>query len=154
MPQVNAIPEGYRSVTPSLAIRGAAKAIDWYKEVLGAREIMRMPMPDGKIGHAELEFGDSKVMLADEAEEWGNFSPAKLGGSAVTLYLYVEDVDGTVNKARSAGATVRMEPADQFYGDRVGSFNDPFGHIWTIAKHVEDVTDEQMAERMKEMATA
>jgi PhnB protein len=154
MPDVKGIPEGYRSLTPSLAIRGAAEAIDWYKKVLGAKEIMRMPMPNGKIGHAELEFGDSKLMLADEAEEWGNLSPAKLGGSAVTLYYYVDDVDGVTNRARAAGARIRMEPADQFYGDRVGSFDDPFGHIWTVAKHVEDVTDEQMDERMKAMTTA
>jgi PhnB protein len=154
MPNVKPVPEGYRSLTPSLAIRGAADAIRWYKDVLGAREVMCMQMPDGKVGHAELEFGDSKLMLADENQEWGNISPKTLGGSATTLYFYTNDVDRLVEKARSAGATVRMEPADQFYGDRVGSFEDPFGHLWTIACHVEDVTDDQMQERLKEMALA
>jgi PhnB protein len=151
---VKAIPDGYHSVTPYLIIRGAAKAIDYYKQVFGATEIMRMPDPSGRIGHAELKIGDSPVMLADEFPEMGYLSPEGRGGTPVSLMLYVPDVDATVEKAVATGAKVVKAVADQFYGDRNGTITDPFGHVWTISTHKEDVSVEEMKRRMEKMKPA
>jgi PhnB protein len=142
--QVKAIPEGFRSVTPHLVIRDAAKAIGYYKQAFGAEEIFSMPGPDGKLMHAEIRIGDSVVMIGEECLEWGAKGPQELGGSAVTLGLYVEDVDATFARAVETGATVRMPVSDQFWGDRYGQVIDPFGHIWSIATHVKDLTPEEM----------
>ena len=141
------IPEGYHSVTPYLAVDDAAQAIEYYKKAFGARERVRMPAPDGKIGHAELEIGDALVMLADPFPHSTARPPTELGGTSVGVHMYVEDVDATVKQAVDAGATVTMEVADQFWGDRFGAVTDPFGHVWTIATHVEDLTPEEIAER-------
>jgi PhnB protein len=142
------IPEGYH-ITPYLAIDGAAEAIEYYKEVFGAKERVRMDAPDGKIGHAELEIGDSLVMLSDTFPQFAARSPKELGGTSVSVFMYVEDVDAVVKKAVDAGATITMEVADQFWGDRFGNVEDPFGHVWSLATHVEDVPPEEMAERAK-----
>jgi PhnB protein len=142
------IPEGYH-ITPYLAVDDAAEAIEYYKEVFGAKERVRMDAPDGKIGHAELEIGDSLVMLADAFPQFATRSPKELGGTSVSVFMYVEDVDALVKKAADAGATITTEVADQFWGDRFGSVKDPFGHVWSIATHVEDVPPEEMAERAK-----
>ena len=148
MPDVKAIPEGYSTVTPYLFIKGAASAIDYYKEVFGAQEIMRMIAPNGLIGHAELRIGDSMVMLSDENPQWGTKSPQTLGGSATSLHVYVEDVDAVVHGAVDAGAQLIRPVKDQFYGDRSGSLLDPFGHIWSVATHIEDVSPEEIEKRM------
>jgi PhnB protein len=145
---VKPIPDGYHSVTPYLVCRGAAKAIDYYKRVFGAEEIMRMPAPGDRVGHAELRIGDSVVMLADEHPEAGARSPESVGGTPVSLMVYVPDVDTTYKKALAAGAREIRALADQFYGDRSGTITDPFGHQWTIATHVEDVSPEEMNRRM------
>jgi PhnB protein len=142
------IPEGYH-ITPYLAVDDAAEAIEYYKTVFGAKERVRMDGPDGKIGHAELEIGDSLVMLADAFPQFATRSPKELGGTSVSVFMYVEDVDAVVKKAADAGAAITMEVADQFWGDRMGSVTDPFGHVWSIATHVEDVPPEEMAERIK-----
>jgi PhnB protein len=146
--KVNPIPDGYHNITPYLVIKGAAAAIDYYKKALGATEIMRMPQPDGRVGHAELKFGDAVVMLADEFPEMNIVGPATLGNTTVGLLLYVEDADATFDKAVSLGAKVTKPMADQFYGDRSGTLEDPFGHKWTIATHQEDVSPEEMKRRM------
>jgi PhnB protein len=146
--KVKPIPDGYHNVTPYLVIKGAAAAIDFYKKAFGAVEVMRMPQPDGRIGHAELKFGDSHVMLADEFPEMDVVSPKRLGNSPVGLLLYVDDVDKTVERAVALGATIKKPVANQFYGDRNGTIEDPFGHKWTVAVHVEDVTPEEMERRM------
>ena len=150
MPRVDPIPEGYPRVTPYLHVDGAATAIDFYKGVLGAEERMRMPGPDGKLGHAELKIGESIVMLADELPYMGVHGPRSLGGTPVTLHVYVEDVDAVFDAALAAGATSVRAVENQFYGDRTGQFEDPFGHRWNIASHVEDVPSEEMEKRMKE----
>lgn len=147
MSNVKPVPEGYRSVTPYLFIRDAASAISYYKLVFGATEIMRMPSPDGKVMHAELKFGDSVVMLGEENPKVGALSPQSIGGSAGCLNLYLGDVDAVVQKAVDAGAKVVRPVKDQFYGDRSGSVIDPFGHIWSVATHIEDVTPEEMRKR-------
>ena len=151
---VNPIPDGYPLVTPYLIVDGAAAAIEFYGAVFGATERMRMPAPGGKIGHAELELGDSVIMLADEAPEVGALSPPTVGGSPVTLHVYVEDVDDVVARAQQAGATVLRPVENQFYGDRSGQFEDPFGHRWSVATNVEDVSPEEMGRRMAELAEA
>jgi PhnB protein len=143
------IPEGYHTITPYLAVDDAVEAIEYYKEAFGAKERVRMDAPEGKIGHAELEIGDSLVMLSDPFPQAATRSPKELGGSSVSVHMYVEDVDAVVKKAVDAGATITMEVADQFWGDRLGSVKDPFGHLWSIATHVEDVPPEEMAERAK-----
>ena len=148
MTAVQPIPEGYQRVTPYLVVNGASAAIDFYTNVLGATERMRMPAPGDKIGHAELEVGDSVVMLADEHPDMGARGPLSYGGSPVSLVVYVEDVDAIFEKATSLGATPVRPVQNQFYGDRSGTFDDPFGHRWTVCTHVEDVSPEQMAERM------
>jgi PhnB protein len=146
---VNFKPEGYHSVTPYLTLDDAAGAIDFYKRAFGAKERMRMDTPDGKIGHAELEIGDSLVMLGDAFPNSSTKSPRELGGCTGGVFLYVEDVDAVFQRAVDEGATVTMELEDMFWGDRFGSLNDPFGHSWSLATHVEDVPPEEMAERSK-----
>lgn len=148
------IPEGYHSLTPYLAVDGAAEAIEYYKQAFGAKERVRMDGPEGKIAHAELEIGDSVVMLSDPFPQATSKSPRELGGTTGGVFMYVEDVDATVKQAVDAGGEVTMEVADQFWGDRFGSVRDPFGHEWSIATHVEDVPPEQMAERAKEAMAA
>jgi PhnB protein len=151
---VRAIPEGYSSVTPYLIVSGAARAIDYYKMAFGATEIMRMGGPDGKIAHAELQIGNSRIMLADEMPEMGHKSPLTLGGSGTGLMLYVDDVDDTFARAITAGGTTVRGVQDQFYGDRSGTLDDPFGHQWTVATHVEDVEPDEMQRRMEAAAKA
>jgi PhnB protein len=145
---VKPIPEGYHSVTPYLIIKGAAQAIDFYKDAFGAQEIMRMPGPNNTIGHAELRIGDSVVMLADEPPNGLHRSPEAFGGSPVSLMIYIEDVDKVFARALSLGAKQTRGVEDQFYGDRSGNLVDPFGHGWTVATHVEDVSEEEMKRRM------
>lgn len=147
MSEVKPIPEGYPRLSPYLAVDGAAAAIDFYREVFGASERVRMPAPDGKIGHAELLVGDSVIMLADEFPDMDVRSPKTVGGTPVTLILYVEDVDAVFDRALRAGATALRAVENQFYGDRSGQFEDPFGHRWNIATHIEDVPPEEMAQR-------
>lgn len=149
MKTTKAIPEGYHSLIPYLSMKDAAKALEFYKNAFGAREIGRITMPGNLIGHAELQIGDSRFMIAEEMPEWGNKGPQTLGGTAVGICLYVEDVDAVFKKAISEGAKVDkdMEPKDQFYGDRSGSLIDPFGHRWIIATHIEDVSYEEMQKR-------
>ena len=148
---VQPIPEGYPRVMPYLNVAGAADAIDFYCKVLGATERMRMGGPDGATGHAEIEIGGSVIMLADESQEMGNKSPATLGGTPVSIMLYVEDADATYAAAIAAGASEIAPLEDKFYGDRSGMFKDPWGHEWTVASHVEDVSEEEMGRRMAEM---
>lgn len=147
MAKVKPIPDGYRNVTPYLIVDGAAKAIDFYKKVFGATEKMRMPSPGGKVGHAELTIGDSMIMLADEHPEMSARAPHAYGGAAVSLMVYVPDVDATVTTALAGGAKVVRPVENQFYGDRMGTIEDPFGHRWYVATHVEDVPPEEMAKR-------
>ncbi|MDQ3035367.1 MAG: VOC family protein [Myxococcota bacterium] len=146
------IPDGYHSVTPYLICKGAARALDWYRDALGSEEMFRMPGPDGAIGHAEIRLGNSVLMLADEFPDMGARSPQSLGGSPVGLMIYVADCDAVFERAVAKGATVERALADQFYGDRSGSIVDPFGHKWTIATHVEDLTPEEMKTRADEWA--
>jgi PhnB protein len=152
MAAVKAIPDGYPQVTPYLCVDEAAAAIDFYGRVLGATERMRMGGPDGKVGHAELQIGSGLVMLADEFPGMGQRSPRSLGGSPVTVSVYVEDVDAVFAKALDAGAKEVRAVETQFYGDRAGQFEDPWGHLWSIATHVEDVPPEEMARRAEAMA--
>ena len=149
--KVKPIPDGYHTATPYLITQGAAAAIDFYKKVFGATEIMRMAQPDGKIGHAEMRIGDSVIMLADEVPQMGHRSPKSLGGSPVSILLYVEDVDAVVARAVAAGAKLTQPVRDQFYGDRNATIEDPFGHVWIIATHIEDVSPEEMKRRMAAM---
>jgi PhnB protein len=150
---VNPIPDGYPRVTPYLIADGAAAAIDFYKSVLGASERMRMEGPDGKVGHAELEIGDSVIMIADEHPEMDIQGPKTIGGTPVSLNVYVEDADSVFDHAIESGARALRAVEDQFYGDRSGSFEDPFGHHWHVATHVEDVPPDEMSKRAEE-ATA
>jgi PhnB protein len=145
----NPIPDGYHTVSPYLAVDDAADAIEYYTRAFGAKEVVRMDAPDGKIGHAELEIGDSRIMLSDPFPQASTKPPKQLGGTSASVFMYVEDVDALVKQAVDAGATITMEVADQFWGDRYGTITDPFGHVWSIATHVEDVAPEQMAERAK-----
>ena len=144
---VKSVPDGYHTATPYLFIKNAAKAIEFYQEVFGATELMRLATPDGKIAHAEIQIGDSRIMLTDEWPEWDARSPQTIGGSAVSIMLYVDDVDTVVRRAVAAGAQLFKPVADQFYGDRSGSLTDPFGHKWSIATHQEDVSPEEMKRR-------
>jgi PhnB protein len=146
---VQPVPDGYNTVSPYLAVEDAATAIDYYKKAFGATERVRMETPDGKIGHAELEIGDSIVMLADPFPQASTKPPHELGGTSAGVFVYVEDVDAVVKRAVDAGATVTMEVADQFWGDRFGTVTDPFGHVWSVATHIEDVAPAEMAERAK-----
>ena len=151
---VQPIPEGYPRFTPYLIVDGAAAAIDFYMSVLGAAERMRMAGPEGKVGHAELELGNSVIMLADEHPELGARGPRSVGGTPVTLHVYVEDVDRVFERAIEAGAKSLRPVEDQFYGHRRGCFEDPFGHQWEVATHVEDVPPEEMSRRMAEAEAA
>jgi PhnB protein len=141
------IPEGYRTLTPYLVLSDAAAAIEFYTRAFGARELFRMPGPGGRVMHAELEIGDSRLMLSEENPGMGSKSAKTLGGTPVSLFVYVPDVDATFNRAVSAGATVRAPVADMFWGDRWGALTDPFGQDWQIATHTEDVTEDEMARR-------
>ena len=141
------IPDGYHTATPYLIIGGAGDAIEFYKKAFGATELFRFPTPDGKIGHAEIKIGDSPIMLADEFPEMGYKGPQTLGGSPVSIMIYVEDVDTIFNQAVAAGATVKEAVTDKFYGDRLGTVADPFGHVWHISTHKEDVSLEEMQKR-------
>lgn len=143
------IPEGYHTLSAYLAVDDAARAIEYYTRAFGAKEVVRMDAPGGKIGHAELELGDSRIMLSDPFPQASTRPPKELGGTSTSVFMYVEDVDAVVKQAVDAGATVTMEVADQFWGDRFGSITDPFGHVWSIATHVEDVPPDEMAERAK-----
>jgi PhnB protein len=145
--KVNHIPDGYHSVTPYLIFDGAARAIEFYKQAFGATEVFRMEGPDGRIGHAEIKIGDSHVMLADEHPEMDARSPRSIGGSPISMMLYVEDVDAVVGRAVEAGAKPTRPIADQFYGDRTGGVEDPFGYAWYVATHVEDVPPEELKKR-------
>lgn len=146
------VPPGYHSVTPYLLVRDATRALAYYREAFGAEELMRFEGPPGRIAHAEVKIGDSHVMLANENPEEGFVGPQTLGGAGVSLMLYVQDVDATFARAVAAGATVRRPVADQFYGDRVGTLADPFGHVWSIATHREDVSVEEAKRRMEALA--
>ena len=150
--KVNPIPAEYAGITPYLSVKGAAEAIEFYKKAFGATEMMRLPNPDGTLGHAEIKIGDALIMLADEYPDYGNLSPKTLGGSSVRLHMYVEDVDAFFEKAVAAGAKVLIPVADQFYGDRSGWLEDPFGHVWLVSTHTEDLTPDEMERRMKEFS--
>ena len=152
--KVKAIPKGYRSITPYLSVSGAREAVRFYKKVFGAKEVMRIPMPGGLIGHSELVIGDSKVMLADEFPEMGFRGPHAVGGTPVIIHLYVKHVDKVFARALKAGAKERQPLKDQFYGDRSGTLEDPFGHLWNLSTHVEHVSPKEMARRAREAAKA
>jgi PhnB protein len=145
--KVNPIPDGYHSITPYMIIDGAAAAIEFYKEAFGATEVLRMPGPDGKIGHAEIMIGDSHIMMADEHPAMDAYGPKTIGGTAIKLMIYIEDVDAVVARAVAAGAKIIRPVADQFYGDRTGGIEDPFGHVWYVATHIEDVPMEELEKR-------
>lgn len=149
---VQPIPDGYHTLTPYMVVRGASEAIEFYIKAFGATEVMRMPMPDGNIAHAEIRIGDSVVMMSEENPMWGTKSPQTLGGSACSLMFYVDDVDAVFAQAIAAGATEKMAVTNHFYGDRSGSLVDPFGHEWMISTHVEDVPPEEMQKRMEDWA--
>ena len=144
---VKAVPEGYHTVTPYLICKGAAAAIDYYKKVFGATELLRHDAPGGKIGHAEIKIGDSVIMLADEYEEMKFLSPQTIGGTGVLIMVYLDDVDTVFNRALAAGGRQHQPLEDKFYGDRTGTLIDPFGHMWTVATHKEDVAPEEMKRR-------
>jgi PhnB protein len=156
MSNVSYIPKDYNTITPYLVIRGAAQAIEYYKKVFGATELFRMNGPDGKVGHAELKIGNSHVMLADENPSMGpgHTSAATIGASPVSLYVYLPDVDRVFERATAEGAKILKPVEDQFYGDRSGFFQDPFGHLWGIATHIEDVAPKDMEERAKKLTPA
>jgi PhnB protein len=143
------IPDGYHTVTPYLAVDDAARAIEYYAKAFGAKELGRMDAPGGKVGHAELQIGDSRIMLSDPFPQSSTRPPKELGGTTGSVFMYVEDVDAVVKRAVDAGATITMEPDNMFWGDRFGTITDPFGHVWSIATHVEDVPPEEMAERAR-----
>jgi len=146
---VQPVPQGYHTVTPYLVVDDAAGAIEYYERAFGAKERVRMDTPDGRIGHAELEIGDSLVMLSDPFPQASTRPPSELGGTSASVFLYVEDVDAVVKNAVDEGATITREVENQFWGDRFGTITDPFGHVWSIATHVEDVPPEEIAERAK-----
>jgi len=150
-PATRSVPEGMHSITPHLVCAGAAEAIDYYKEAFRATELARLPGPDGKLMHAMLQIGDSKLMLVDEMPEWGVLGPQSLRGSPVTVHLYVADADAVIEKAVAAGAKVTMPPEDQFWGDRYGKIEDPFGHQWSIATHQFDMSPDEVTEAMRRM---
>ncbi len=152
MAKVHYIPRDYHTATPYLLVSGAAEAIEFYKNVFGAVEIMRMPAPGGKIGHAEIKIGDSHIMLADEVPEAGYIGPQQLGGTPVSILIYVEDVDRIFSQALAKGAKQQRAVENKFYGDRMGTLIDPFGHQWHVATHVEDVSEDEMRRRMATMA--
>jgi PhnB protein len=141
------IPDGYRTATPYLIVKGAGEAIEFYKRAFGATELLRMPDPQGRIAHAEIRIGDSVIMLADEHPGMGHRGPRSLGGSSVSILLYLPEVDRVFERAVAAGARAQRPVADQFYGDRAGTLEDPFGHVWTVATHIEDVSPEELERR-------
>ncbi len=151
---ISPVPPGYHTLTPYLIVNGAAAALGWYVQAFGARELMRVPGHDGKVGHAEIEIGDSRIMLADENLAVDAKSPGAFGGSPISLHLYVPDVDAMIARAAAAGATIKTDPVDKFYGDRMGTLLDPFGHIWHIATHIEDVTAEEIERRLASMSSS
>src|SRR5215471_19556814 len=152
MVMVKSVPEGYSTVTPYLIIKDASAAIDFYKKAFGATETFRMPGPGNTVAHAELKIGDSMIMLADDYPQAIAHSPQSLGGTCITIHLYVSDVDAVANRAIAAGIKVLRPVENQFYGDRSGNFQDPFGHIWSIGTHVEDVAPDEMKKRIEAMA--
>jgi len=154
MKKVRYIPKGYNSVTPYLVVKGAAQAIEYYKKVFGATEILRMAGPDGRVGHAELQVGSSRIMLADENPQMGYRSAESIGASPVSLLVYIRDCDKVVERAVAGGAKLLKPVQDQFYGDRSGFIQDPFGHLWGIATHIEDVSPKEMEERAKKAMQA
>jgi PhnB protein len=149
--KVNYQATGYHTATPYMIMKGATQAIEFYKKAFGATEIMRIDAPGGTIGHAEIQIGDSRLMLADEAPAWDAYSPEKFGGTPVSIMIYVEDCDAVFARAISLGAKELKPVKDQFYGDRSGHLSDPFGHVWTIATHKEDLSPEEMAKRAAEV---
>lgn len=153
MPAAKPIPNDMHSVTPHLVCAGAADAIEFYKKAFNAVEAGRLPGPQGKLMHAMIRIGDSVVMLVDEMPEWGSFGPKSLKGSPVTIHLYVEDVDAVVARAVAAGAKITMPVADMFWGDRYGKLEDPFGHHWSVATHIRDVSPEEMQQAMQKMGS-
>ena len=152
--KTKSIPQGYHTATPYLTVKNAASAIEFYKRAFGATETMRMEAPDGKIGHAEIRIGDSPIMLSDEFPDMGARGPESIGGSPVMIHLYVENVDAVARQAVAAGAKLMTPVADQFYGDRGGKLADPFGHVWWIATHTEDVAPDELSKRAKAMFDA
>ncbi|HBA72939.1 MAG TPA: glyoxalase [Geobacter sp.] len=152
--KIKSIPDGYHTVTPYLIVTNTDKAIEFYKEAFGATESMRLTSPDGKVMHAEIMIGDSPIMLCDECPDWNALSPQTIGGTAVSIMLYLEEVDTVVDRAVAAGATLTMPVADQFWGDRMGTISDPFGHKWSIATHIEDVSAEEIDVRSKKLFAA
>ena len=151
MSPVKAIPAGHHTVAPYLAIKDGAKALEFYKRAFGATESYKLLLPDGRLGHAEIRLGDSLIMLSDEFPEYGGKAPPTLGGSPVSIHLYVEDVDAFFKRALAAGAKERKPVTDQFYGDRSGQLEDPFGHLWWVATHKEDISPEEMQKRVRAM---
>ena len=147
--KVEARPQGYHTVTPYMAVRDCVAALDFYRQAFGAEKTMQLDMPDGKIAHAEIRIGDSTLMMSEENEQWGNKSPLSLGGSPMSLMIYVPDVDAAFKKAITAGATEVRAVADQFYGDRSGTLKDPYGFQWTLSTHIEDVSQEEAQRRME-----
>jgi len=148
---IHPVPDGYHTATPYLIVKGAARAIEFYVRAFGAEELLRLNAPGGLIGHAEIRIGDSPIMLADECPEMGFRGPLTLGGTPTCLLLYVEDVDASFERALEAGASVKRPLQDQFYGDRTGTLTDPFGHVWSLATHKEDVAPAELQRRMDEM---
>jgi PhnB protein len=146
--KVQSVPEGYHTATPYLVVRDASLAIDFYTRAFGATELFRMPGPGGRIPHAELQIGDSRIMLSDESPEMGSRSPQTLGGTGSSVFLYVDDADAVFKQALAAGANELAALQDMFWGDRFGKLADPFGHEWSVATHIEDVTPEEMGKRM------
>jgi len=145
------VPDGYHTATPYLVIKGAAKAIDFYKAAFGATELTRLAAPDGNVMHAEIKIGDSPIMLSDECPDYNALGPLTIGGTTVSIVLYVADVDTVVNRAVAAGAALVMPVADQFWGDRMGTVVDPFGHKWSVATHTEDVSPEEISKRARDL---
>ncbi len=154
MKKTSPAPKGYHAVTPYLSVKGAADAIAFYKKAFGAKEIMRMPGPGGTIGHAEIEIGGSRIMLADEYPEMNFLSPRSFGGASVHIHLYVQSADAVAKKATAAGAKLLRPVADQFYGDRSGSLEDPFGHVWHVPTHVRDIPPRELKKRAAELAAS
>ena len=151
MPKVKPVPDGMHTVTPHLICAGASDAIEFYKKAFNAVEVVRLPGPQGRLMHAMIRIGDSAVMLVDEMPEWGALGPNSLKGSPVTIHLYVENVDAFVKRAVDAGAKITMPVADMFWGDRYGKLEDPFGHHWSVATHIRDVSPDEMMQEMKKM---
>jgi PhnB protein len=152
--KVSPVPQGHRTVAPYLAVKDGAKALDFYRRAFGATEIYRLMLPDGRLGHGEIRLGDSIVMLSDEFPEFGGKTPQTLGGTPVSVHLYVDDVDAFFKKAVAAGAIERKPVMDQFYGDRSGQLEDPFGHLWWVATHKEDVAPEEVQKRAAALFSA